>query len=119
MNKWYNCICFDQQQYYKGPELTFHGEMQDVTCDGWNHLLDLIEEAAADEREEFAPLKEMPREEHPQIVTLPSTISKLKFVKHLHLYGSYLVRIPPEIGDMTSLERFTPYTSYKLHWYPF
>lgn len=35
------------------------------------------------------------------------------------LYGSNLVRIPPEIGAMTSLEEFTPYTSYRLHWVPY
>lgn len=35
------------------------------------------------------------------------------------LYRSNLVRIPPEIGAMTSLEEFTPYTSYRLHWFPY
>jgi hypothetical protein len=35
------------------------------------------------------------------------------------IYGSNLVRIPPEIGEMTSLEEFTPYTSYRLHWFPY
>ncbi|MER7694405.1 hypothetical protein [Streptomyces sp. NPDC097610] len=35
------------------------------------------------------------------------------------LYGSDLVRISPEIGTMTSLEEFTPYTSYRLHWFPY
>ena len=30
------------------------------------------------------------------------------------LYRSNLVRIPPEIGMMTSLEEFDPYTSYRL-----
>ncbi|WP_157531802.1 MULTISPECIES: hypothetical protein [unclassified Kitasatospora] len=35
-----------------------------------------------------------------------------------NLYGSNLVRIPPEIGAMSSLQEFTPYTSYRLHWFP-
>jgi hypothetical protein len=35
------------------------------------------------------------------------------------LYGSNLVRIPPEIGAMTNLEEFTPYTSHRLHWFPY
>lgn len=35
------------------------------------------------------------------------------------LYGSNLVRIPREIGAMASLEEFTPYTSYRLHWFPY
>lgn len=113
------CHCFDIYQEQEWAELTFHAEQQDTTCDGWKHLLALIEQAAADGREEFAPLREMTWEERVQIVTLPPTISKLKLVKHFDLYRSHLVRIPPEIGDMTNLETFTPYTSYKLHWYPY
>jgi hypothetical protein len=67
----------------------------------------------------FRPLRELSPEERQQVVTLPPTIAKLAAVKHLVLYGSNLVRIPPEIGAMTSLEEFTPYTSYRLHWFPF
>jgi hypothetical protein len=54
-----------------------------------------------------------------RFLTLPASIAKLKAVKHLNSYGSYLIRIPPEIGEMTSLEKFTPYTSYHLHWFPY
>jgi hypothetical protein len=55
-----------------------------------------------------------------KIITLPATISKLKSVKHLILCGSSnLVRIPPEIGEMTNLEEFTPRLSYRLHWFPY
>jgi hypothetical protein len=114
-----SCHCFNQYRHQEPTELKFHSEMQDVTCDGWKRLLDLIEEAAADEREKFVPLESMTDEERSQIVTLPSTISKLKSVKHFGLYGSFLVRIPPEIGDMTKLEEFDTYTSDTLHWYPF
>jgi len=52
-------------------------------------------------------------------VTLPPTIGKLKSVKFLNLYGSSLAWIPPEIGKMSSLEDFRPYTSYRLHWFPY
>src|SRR5207245_10260160 len=31
----------------------------------------------------------------------------------------HVVRLPPEIGDMESLEEFTPYTSWRLHWFPY
>lgn len=114
-----SCDCFDQYTMQEWSELKFHAEKQDTECDGWRHLQDLVEEAAADGREEFAPGYEMTQEEWRQIVTLPPTISKLKSVKHLLLYRSYLVRIPPEIGEMTNLEEFTPYTSYRLHWFPY
>ena len=32
---------------------------------------------------------------------------------------SSLTRIPPEIGEMSNLEKFSPYTSYRLHWFPY
>ncbi|MFI8446521.1 leucine-rich repeat domain-containing protein [Streptomyces erythrochromogenes] len=53
------------------------------------------------------------------MITLPASIARLTEVRHLRLYGSNLVRIPPEIGAMTSLEEFSPYTSYRLHWFPY
>lgn len=114
------CHCLDAQ-YRKArwPELKLHTEQQDTACSGWARLLELIEAAASDKREEFSPSREMTPEQWTQIVTLPPTIAKLKSVKHFILYGSSLVRIPPEIGEMTSLEQFTPYTSYRLHWFPF
>lgn len=119
------CTCFEVD----GPDpddplpawkdVVFHTDQQDTTCAAWHHLLALIDEAAADGRETFAPLRAMTPEERVQIVTLPPTIARLTAVKDFNLYRSNLVRIPPEIGAMTSLERFTPYTSYRLHWLPY
>ncbi|MGW7081600.1 leucine-rich repeat domain-containing protein [Streptomyces sp. NPDC054871] len=113
------CSCFDQSRPHPQARVGFHVERQDTTAPGWQHLLDLIDEAAADGREEFRPLTELSPEERRQVITLPSTVARLTAVKHLVLYGSNLVRIPPEIGAMTSLEEFTPYTSYRLHWFPY
>jgi uncharacterized protein (TIGR02996 family) len=101
------------------PQPRFHQEPQDTECSAWKRLLQLFDDAAADGRTEFAPLRDMSPEERAQIVTLPPTIARLKAVRHLLLYGSDLVRLPAEIGEMTSLERFTPYTSYRLHWFPY
>jgi uncharacterized protein (TIGR02996 family) len=114
------CECFDMGQHRrKAPLPHLHVETQDTECDAWKRLLDLVEEAAADGREEFAPLRGMDPNDRSRIQTLPPTIAKLKAVKQIYLYGSYLVRIPPEIGEMTALEKFTPYTSYRLHWFPY
>jgi hypothetical protein len=114
------CECFDQYKYQASPnEVKFHAEKQDTSCEPWRRLLALIEEAAADRREEFAPLREMNWEGSKQIVTLPPTISKLKFIKKFSLEATYLVRIPPEIGEMTNLEIFETYMSHRLHWYPY
>ncbi|MBC9717714.1 leucine-rich repeat domain-containing protein [Streptomyces sp. TRM66268-LWL] len=97
----------------------FHAEIQDTTAPGWLRLLEMIDEAAADRREEFRPLRELSPEHRRQIVTLPASIGRLTAVRALVLYGSNLVRIPPEIGEMASLEEFDPYTSGRLHWFPY
>ena len=103
----------------KWSELTVHQEVQDETTPGWIRLLELIDDAAKDGREEFSPLREMTPEQWIEVVTLPTSIAKLKNVKKLTLYGSSLVRIPPEFGEMANLEEFSPYTSYRLHWFPY
>ncbi|MFE7068986.1 leucine-rich repeat domain-containing protein [Streptomyces sp. NPDC057620] len=114
------CDCFSQIRVNSsGAKTSFHAEVQDTSAPGWLRLLQLIEEAAADGREEFRPLPELSPEERRQIVTLPASIARLTAVRTLVLYGSNLVRIPPEIGAMTSLEEFSPYTSRRLHWFPY
>ncbi|MEV6205820.1 leucine-rich repeat domain-containing protein [Kitasatospora sp. NPDC051914] len=113
------CNCVAQRGSRPRRRVEFHSDRQDTTAPGWIRLLELVEEAAADGREVFKPLVELTAEQRRQVVTLPPTIAKLTSVKHLVLYGSNLVRIPPEIGAMTSLEEFTPYTSYRLHWFPY
>ena len=100
-------------------ELRLHTEPQDTESDAWKRLLDRIEEAAEDGREEFAPVRNLDPSDWEWIVTLPPSIVNLKAVRHLNLYGSSLVRIPPEIGAMSGLENFDPYTSYRLHWFPY
>ncbi|MEU6750547.1 hypothetical protein ABZ914_30400 [Spirillospora sp. NPDC046719] len=113
------CMCFDQYGRKHPHEVAFHAEQQDETAQGWLHLLELVDEAAADGREVFKPLAELSPSERLQIVTLPASIARLTRVKHLILYGSNMVRLPPEIGAMTSLEEFDPYTSHRLHWFPY
>ncbi|ROR46774.1 hypothetical protein EDD39_5063 [Kitasatospora cineracea] len=103
----------------RSRRVRFHGERQDVSAPGWLRLSELVAEAAADGREEFAPLEGLTGEQRRQVGTLPASIGTLTRVRHLRLYGSNLVRIPPEIGGMRSLEEFTPYTSYRLHWFPY
>lgn len=93
--------------------------VQDRNSEAWKKLCDYVERAAAEGAEEFHPSKVLGHELFSQIHTLPESISKLKKVKKLMLYGSRLKRLPPEIGDMEALEEFTPYTSYDLHWFPY
>jgi len=102
------CRCLGQRLEQPPQSVKFHRDRQDTGAAGWRHLLELIEEAADDRREEFKPLVELSSEERRQVVRLPPAIAKLTAVRNLVLYGSNLVRIPPEIGAMRSLEEFTP-----------
>ncbi|MFE7191511.1 leucine-rich repeat domain-containing protein [Kitasatospora sp. NPDC057541] len=113
------CGCLARGATGRVGATRFHAEHQDTAAPGWLRLLELVEEAAADGREVFSPLEELTARQRRQVVTLPPTVGRLTAVKHLKLYGSNLVRLPPEIGAMTSLEEFTPYTSHRLHWFPY
>lgn len=113
------CRCVGYSKSTRPLTVSFHQDTQDHAAAGWRHLLALVDEAAADGRTEFAPFKEMSAAERRQVITLPPTIARLTAVTRLVLYGTNLVRLPPEIGAMTNLERFEPYTSHRLHWYPY
>ncbi|GAL86143.1 hypothetical protein SCB49_03104 [Sporocytophaga myxococcoides] len=93
--------------------------VQDRNSEAWKKLCKYVEHVAQNELEIFAPGKYLGGELFAQIFTLPESIEKLKKVKKLILYGSRLKRIPPEIGQMESLQYFDPYTSYDLHWFPY
>lgn len=93
--------------------------VQDRNSKAWKMLCDYVDKIAEEEKDEFSPYEELGAELFSKIHTLPESISKLKKVKKIWLYGSKLKRIPPEIGEMESLEYFDPYTSYNLHWFPF
>lgn len=114
------CGCLDAQ-FEERPfeELNFHPEIQDTKSEAWELLEKSIETAASNGATEFAPGLDMPPELRRQIVTLPPSISKLVSVKKLYLYGSHLVRVRPEIGEMADLEELDLYTSYCLHWLPY
>ena len=121
------CHCLDAAEAAdRGPptlprwrELSLHDERQDTSSRAWQALVELVDRAAADGREVFEPAEELGWDTWWQIVTLPPTIAKLTRVKVLRLYGSGLVRVPPEIGEMAALEEFDPYTSYRLHYVPY
>ncbi len=94
-------------------------DIQDRNCEAWIKLCEYVDKVAESGDEEFSPREELGPEIFSQIHTLPESIAKLTKVKKMWLYGSNLKRIPPEIGEMQSLEYFDPYTSYDLHWFPF
>jgi hypothetical protein len=113
-----NCDCIQRMRRPR-KEMQFHVELQDTTCDAWRHLVELIEEAGTDRWTEFAPFQLLTYEETRDIMTLPPAIKRLNRLRRLDLYGSFLVRIPREIGDLSALRDFDPYTSWNLHWLPY
>jgi hypothetical protein len=82
------CRCVEPSAMIPPAGVTFHSDQQDTTSPGWQHLLTLIEEAAADGRTVFKPFTELSPDQRQQIVTLPTTIASLTEVKHLVLYGT-------------------------------
>lgn len=94
-------------------------DVQDRSSDAWKALCRYIDELEASGADEFAPCEALGPELYAGIFTLPESIGKLKRVTKVHLYGSKLKRIPPEIGDMTALTYFDVYTSYDLQWVPY
>lgn len=94
-------------------------DVQDRDSLAWKKLCEYIDEVAENGSDEFVPREALGNELFAEIHTLPESISKLKKVTKIGLYGSQLKRIPPEIGQMESLEYFDPYTSYKLNWFPY
>ena len=93
--------------------------IQDRNSEAWLKLCEYVEYIAKKGKKEFSPRDYLGDELFSEIYTLPESIGKLKKVKKVWLYGSNLKRIPPEIGEMESLEYFDPYTSYDLKWFPY
>jgi len=108
-----------QSLRHEWQELLFHTEVQDTASDAWKSLEAYIAKVREESSDELNPREGIGSEKWEQIVALPTSIGTLKSVKVLSLYGSHLVRIPPDIGDMTNLEEFDPYTSRCLHWFPY
>ena len=88
------CRCLGQRLERPPRVVRFHRDRQDTAAAGWQRLIEMIEEAAEDRREEFSPLSELSPEHRRQIITLPHAIGKLTTVRHLVLYG-------PTLGQLT------------------
>lgn len=113
------CHCLDvgSQKHPKLPVL--HDEVQDTSCDAWRIVNETIEAAAIRGDTVLDPLAGLDGDQRQQIITLPASIERLKDVRELHLYQSHLVRVPPQIAGMASLEYLDVYTSHRLHFFPY
>ncbi|MGH1384197.1 hypothetical protein [Kordia sp.] len=104
---------------YEHRHIPIENDVQDTSAEAWKKICEYVEIAAREKHSEFNPAEYIGSELYFQLHTLPASIAKLTHVKKLMLYGSSMKRIPVEIGKMTALEEFTPYTSYDLHWFPY
>ncbi len=115
-----HCACLASRTKKGTPSVpNLHTDAQDVTASGWHLLLELIRSARAASSSAFEPLATIPADQWPAVITLPPSISDLKTVTTLRLYGSHLRRLPPEVGRMRALSNLDVYTSYSLHWFPY
>jgi hypothetical protein len=112
-----HCGCFDGHGAMRRSAL--HVDPQARDNEAWHQLIELIDQTAKSGATSLAPGTVLGPHIWKRIVTLPASIATLTEVTHLNLYGSNLRSIPPEIGDMTALTRFEPYTSHRLHWFPY
>ena len=120
VRRYASCPCLDAQyNSHRFPALKLHAEFQDITSNAWRSLEQYIDDVRAKGSEELDPLDALGPDTYEQILTLPPSVASLKSVKYLNFYGSHLVRLPPEIGELTNLEEFDVYTSYRLHWFPY
>jgi len=115
-----NCHCFDFWEIDHGRQVPMlHAEEQDTSCVAWKRVVARIEKAI--DRGETAPalLEGLSRRQRAQILTLPESIERLVKVEKLLLQGTHLVRIPPQIAGMSSLQYLDVYSSRCLHFLPY
>lgn len=85
----------------------------------WEIACEIIDVAARQSLKELNLGREMDRGAYMALNPLPGTIGDLKNLRRLVLYGSNISSLPREIAGWVNLRLFEPYTSYRLHWYPF
>jgi hypothetical protein len=131
------CNCFNEyytwskQRYsvksdndHKNPSLvwsesTFHVEKPSNSQRAWDIVCEIIEKTAKTGMKELNLGKIMDRPDYMELNTLPESIGELKDLETLILYGSNLTSIPREISGCVNLNYFDPYTSSRLHWFPY
>ena len=99
-----HCGCLASRTKKGTPGVpNLHADAQDITASGWHLLLELVGSTRAASSSAFEPLATIPADQWSAVTTLPPSISDLKTVTTLRLYGSHLRRLPPEVGRMTAL----------------
>ena len=100
-------------------EPTFHVDERSSTQRAWDIACEILESAAKKGLKNLNLGRMMDRNDFMALNTLPESIGELKDLENLVLYGSNLSSIPREISGCEKLKTFEPYTSYRLHWFPY
>lgn len=115
-----HCGCLTMPTKKGMPDVPhLHADEQDLGAPGWSYTLDQVRSGVTEGIKIFDPSAQVPWDDWMKVVTLPEEISQLKTVLQIRLYGSYLRRLPPQIGRLVALEELDIYTSYSLHWLPY
>jgi len=82
-------------------------------------MSELVEEATQDSVEVFSPINSFGWDLWSQIIALQKSVGILDQLRSSICMVAICFRYPPEIGHVTHLEEFVPYTSYGLHWFSY
>lgn len=114
------CGCLEKTNKKGRPRPPIlHRVEQDTNKMGWLALSQYIDDMITLKGKEFKPGLAMPWAQWSDVVTLPSSISKLTHVNKIELYSSNLYYFPPEIGQFQKLKHLGVYRNYNLHWMPY
>jgi hypothetical protein len=101
------------------PDQVFHVDPPHHSQRAWDIACEILDHAAKRGVEELNLGLLMDRPDYMSLTTLPDSIGNLKDLTKLVLYGSNLSCLPRSISGCSKLKLFEPYTSYRLHWFPY
>lgn len=116
---WCDCFRPAYDTSVRWRELSFHEGACDPGSDADRQLAALVMLTAERGLTSFSPRQELGRSLWSCITRLPPSIGLMDRCETMDLYGSHLTAIPREIMAMARLRSFDPYTSYRLHWFPY
>jgi len=96
-----------------------HKDKRAITKRAWNIVEEIFDKAAKKGIRKLILSEHMDRADYNALNTLPASISKLKDLRELDIYRSQISFLPRQIMHCENLQIFTPYTSYRLHWFPY
>ncbi len=113
----------DEQLKQKFPlkwkNINFHFDKYAETQRAWDIVEEVFYKAAKKGTKRLILSEHMDKTDFKALNTLPSSIANLKDLTELQIYRSQISYLPREIMHCKNLRIFTPYTSYRLHWFPY